>query len=328
MRQNIPWNHETMEMKNDLHNITLDSAQTLLSQTVPQVQSSLAIPRPHDGGVDGVQIINSLLDLLHMLLPRNGDAAGHGTSEHFVAADGNGINGLAKGDLGCKVDKGHHHGEEGSVAVDVKPVPGDVEVVEDAKDAIEVVDGALDGGADVDVDDDGPIAILFDLVGEDVVVDLAHGEGGDGLGVHAVVPRRLEDAVVRLLGRVEDAVGVALPREEDAVQVALGAAGGDVPPVVALGDLPQVGEEVNHGALELAGVHAVIAGDEGVAEVVDGVLHELVQLLVVVHEVVGVAEVHARAGLEQVVVCLQDVRLVGGGLALCLGRGDPHGFGG
>ena len=65
----------------------------------------------------------------------------------------------------------------------------------------------------------------------------------------------------------------------------------DVAPVLALFDLPQPGEEVDDGALELAAVHAVVGRDEGVAEVVDRVPQEAVQVLVIVHQIVRVAEV-------------------------------------
>ena len=98
------------------------------------------------------------------------------------------------------------------------------------------------------------------------------------LGVHPVIPGSLEYAVVRLPATVKYPVRVALPRKQDPVEVPLGPAGCNVTPVFPLFDLPQLGEEVDHGHLELAGVDAVVGGYEGVAEVVDGVLHEGVQL--------------------------------------------------
>mmetsp|Transcript_35527 Transcript_35527/g.60420 ORF Transcript_35527/g.60420 Transcript_35527/m.60420 type:complete len:429 (-) Transcript_35527:712-1998(-) len=266
-----------------VYNIPLNTRQTLLPQRIPKVQCRLTIPTSHNRGIDRVQIIDPLLHLLHMLLPRNRNATGHGTPQHLVPAHGNGIDGLAKRHLRGPIHERHHHGKEGSIAMNVEPFAGDPERFENAQYAIEVVHRALDGGPDVDIDDHGTIAILGNLGLQCVVVDLAHGKSGDGLGVHAVIAGRLEDAVVRLAAGVEDSIGVTFAREEDAVEVALGAAGGDVAPVGVGGHFPEVGEEVDDGTLELTGVNAVVGGDEGIAEVVDGVLHEFVELLVVVH---------------------------------------------
>jgi len=76
------------------------------------------------------------------------------------------------------------------------------------------------------------------------------------------------------------------------VEISLGSAGGDVSPVVLVFHLPQFGEEVNDGAFELTGVDSVVGCDEWISEVVDGVLHEFVEFFVVVHEIVGVPEMH------------------------------------
>ena len=197
-----------------------------------------------------------------MLLPRNGHSAGHGTPQHLMATDRDGINGFTKGYLRRPVDEGHHHGKQGPVAVDVISFSGDVEVVQNPEDAIEVVHGSLNRRPDVDVNDDRSIPILLNFIGENIVVDLAHGEGGDGLGIHPVIPSGLEDGIMRLLGRIEDSIGMTLPGEQDAVQIPLGSAGGDVPPVIPLVDAPEVGEEVNDRALELPRVHAVVGGDD------------------------------------------------------------------
>mmetsp|Transcript_4274 Transcript_4274/g.10881 ORF Transcript_4274/g.10881 Transcript_4274/m.10881 type:complete len:201 (+) Transcript_4274:1054-1656(+) len=119
---------------------------------------------------------------------------------------------------------------------------------------------------------------------------------------------------------------MAFPREEYAVEVSLGPARGDVSPVGIGLRLPQVGEEVDDRALELTAVDAVVGRDEGIAEVVDAVLHELVQLLVVVHEVVRIAEVHAALALEQLIVGAKDIGLAGqrSRLAFLVRGGDAH----
>mmetsp|Transcript_18701 Transcript_18701/g.34632 ORF Transcript_18701/g.34632 Transcript_18701/m.34632 type:complete len:274 (-) Transcript_18701:155-976(-) len=229
---------EVLRRFDAVDDIPLDSTDALLPEAVPKVQSGLSVPATHDGRIDAVQVVDPLLDLLHVLLPRQRHAARHGTAEHLVPRHGDGIDRLPERHLRREVDEGHHHGEQRAVAVDVVALAGDAELLEDAQDPVEVVHGALDGRADVHVDDDGPVDVLGDLGGQDVVVDLAHGQRRDGLGVHPVVPRRLEDGVVRLLGGVEDAVGVALASEEYAVEVALGATRGDVSPVRVLLHLP------------------------------------------------------------------------------------------
>lgn len=59
------------------------------------------------------------------------------------------------------------------------------------------------------------------------------------------------------------------------MEVPFGAAVGDVSPVFILLEVPETGEPVEHGDLELPGVDAVVALDERVAEVVDGEVLEL-----------------------------------------------------
>lgn len=86
------------------------------------------------------------------------------------------------------------------------------------------------------------------------------------------------------------------------MQIPLGAAGGHVSPVGIGFHLPQFGEEVDDAAFELTTVYSVIALDEGISEVVDTVLHKLVQFGVIVHQVVGVAEMHRGFPLEEFVV--------------------------
>lgn len=59
----------------------------------------------------------------------------------------------------------------------------------------------------------------------------------------------LEHAVVRLARRVEDAVRQVLAPDQDAVQVTLGAAVGDVAPVLVLVDVPQPRKPLQHADL-------------------------------------------------------------------------------
>ena len=61
---------------------------------------------------------------------------------------------------------------------------------------------------------------------------------------------------------------MALPSEEYPVEVPFRPASGDVSPVVGLVNLPEVGEEVDYGDLELAGVDAVVGGYEWIAQVI------------------------------------------------------------
>mmetsp|Transcript_5001 Transcript_5001/g.9770 ORF Transcript_5001/g.9770 Transcript_5001/m.9770 type:complete len:312 (-) Transcript_5001:569-1504(-) len=310
-----------------MYNIPFDTRNPLLPQRIPEIQRRLPIPTPHNSRIHAIQIINPLLHLLHVFFPGQCNPAGHGTPQHLVPAHGDRIDGLLERYLRSPIHERHHHGEQRTITVNVEPLAGNAQRFEYPQDAVQVIHGALDGGPDVHVDDHGTIAIRLDLARQRVVIDFPHGQGGYRLGVHPVVPRRLEDAVMCLTAGVQDAVGVALPREEDAVEVPLRAAGGDVAPVGVLGHLPQVGEEVDDGALELAAVHAVIGRDEGVAQVVDGVLHEFVQFLVVVHEVVRVAEVYRTLAPEELVVAFQNIRFVGDAAAIFLDGGDADHFG-
>ena len=116
-----------------------------------------------------------------------------------------------------------------------KPVPGEALVFENAEDAVQVVDRAFHGGADVDVDNRRLVLVQGQLVLQGLVVDLSHGERWDALSVHAVVPGRFENAVVRLPAAVQDAVWVALSRKQDPVQVALCPTCGDITIVLERG---------------------------------------------------------------------------------------------
>ncbi|THU53898.1 hypothetical protein C4D60_Mb10t19230 [Musa balbisiana] len=76
---------------------------------------------------------------------------------------------------------------------------------------------------------------------------------------------------------------------KNAVKVSFGAAVGDVAPVFVLLQLPEASEPVQHAHFELPGVHAVVALDEGIAEVVDGEVLQLAQCPVVQVQIVRVA---------------------------------------
>mmetsp|Transcript_1879 Transcript_1879/g.2635 ORF Transcript_1879/g.2635 Transcript_1879/m.2635 type:complete len:222 (+) Transcript_1879:807-1472(+) len=214
----------------------------------------------------------------------------------------NGIDRLTEGNFRRKVNKRHHHGKERTITVDVVTLARNIKHLEYTQNTIEVINSSLDSGTNVHVDNNGSVPILGNFRRKRVIVDFSHGQSRDSLGVHAVVPCCLEHAVVSLLGTVENTIGVTLPRKEDSVEVSLCAAGGNVTPVLILGYLPELGKEVDDRALELTRVHAVVGGDEGIAEVVDGELHKFVQLFVVVDEVVGVAEVDGGLSTEEFIV--------------------------
>mmetsp|Transcript_38084 Transcript_38084/g.89032 ORF Transcript_38084/g.89032 Transcript_38084/m.89032 type:complete len:246 (-) Transcript_38084:626-1363(-) len=225
-----------------------------------------------------------------------------------MSRHGDGVDGFSERVLGGEVDEGHHHGKQRAVAVDVEPVARVAVGVENTQHAVEVVDGAFDGGADVDVDDGRTRTTGEHLVLEILIVHLPTVLGVDANGVHAIEPSCLEDGVMALLGGVQHTVWKHLPRQQDAFQVALGAACRHVAPVVATGDVPELGEEVENGELELSGVDTVVGGDEGVAQVVDGISQELEQLLVVVGEVVRIAKVKGCPCLQDLLELLQHPR--------------------
>jgi len=90
------------------------------------------------------------------------------------------------------------------------------------------------------------------------------------------------------------------------VQVALRPARGHVAPGVARLDAPQAREESDDRALELARVDTVIGCDERVAEVVDGVAQEAVQVHVLVHQVVWIAQMARRPFLHLPLIGIED----------------------
>ena len=129
-------------------------------------------------------------------------------------------------------------------------------------------------------------------------------------------------------GGVEYVIGMTIPRQEYAVEISLGSTGGNVPPVVFQFNLPQVGEEVDHGALELARMDAVVRGDEGIAHIINRVLYKLVELLVIMHKVVWIVEMDGGALLKVAIVRLEIGGLVGNLLSLSFGSANTNGFAG
>ena len=259
-----------------VRHIALDAGNTLLPKRVPKVERRLTVAAAHDGGINAIEIIDPLLHLLHVLLARKGDSTRHGTSQHLVSADGNAINGLTKRHLRSKVHEGHHHGEEGTVAVNVESIAGNTKLGKDAKDSVQIVHSTLHGGANVDINDHGFVEVLLNLRGQGIVINLSGGQCLDGPRFHPIVSGSLEDRVMRLLAGVKDAIGVTFAREEDAMEVTLRSAGGDVSPVLVRFHLPKAGKEINNTALELSRMDTIVGGDVGISEVVDRVLHELV----------------------------------------------------
>lgn len=61
----------------------------------------------------------------------------------------------------------------------------------------------------------------------------------------------------------------------------------------------------------MTGVYSVVGCDEWISEVVNRVLHEFVQFFMVVHEIVGVAEMNGRFTFEEFIICGEDVRFIG-----------------
>ena len=95
------------------------------------------------------------------------------------------------------------------------------------------------------------------------------------------------------------------------MEIPLGAAGGDVSPITVGLHFPQLGEEVDHAAFELTTVHSVIGGHKGISEVVNRILHELIEFLMIVHQVIRIAEMDRTLPLEQFIVHAQNIGLGG-----------------
>jgi hypothetical protein len=211
-----------------VHDIAFNARNALFAQTVPQIQGRLAVAGTHNGRIDRIQVSNVLFDILDVFLARECNAAGHGTSQHFVTAHGNRVNGFAKADFRSKVDKGHHEGKECTVAVNVVTFARNIKLFQHAQDAIEIVHGTLDGSTNIDIENDGFVEIFANRVGQNVVINFPHGQCRNGFAVHSVVASSLKDGVMCLLTGIENAVGKGLTRQEKAVQVSFGSTRRDI----------------------------------------------------------------------------------------------------
>ena len=79
------------------------------------------------------------------------------------------------------LDKGHHHREERAVAVHVIILPLVPSHTQRAQYPVQIVNGALDRRADVDVQDRGLTSVALERGRERVVVDLAVEQRRDHL---------------------------------------------------------------------------------------------------------------------------------------------------
>ena len=256
--------------------VLLDARVALHRQRVPQVDGRVAVPRPHDGGVPAVQVLDVAAHALDEPEARHDHAARHGRPDELVARDGDRPNRLFERHLGGLLHERNHHAEQRAVTMDVEVALIKAAFVEDGEDLVQVVHGAPHGGSDVDVHDRWAVLVLHQLGPEVRIVHLPAFQRINLDCVHPVHPRRFEHAVVRLHARVEDAVGQRLAAHQDSVQVPLRPAIGHVPPKLFPLDFPELCKPVEHADLELARVHPVVALDERVAQVVD---HELLQAL-------------------------------------------------
>lgn len=110
-------------------------------------------------------------------------------------------------------------------------------------------------------------------------------------------------AVMCLLTRVQYAIRMTLPPQQNSVQIAFGPARRHTSPIfVGIIKLPQPSKEVNDGTFELSRMDAVIRGHVRISQIVDQILHELVQLTMVVHQVIGISEMDAGLMFEEFVV--------------------------
>ena len=83
-----------------MHYIVFDALNALLPQRIPQIQCCLSVSAPHDGSVNGVQVVDSLLNLFDMFHTCDRDATGHRAAEHLVTRDGHRVDRPAEGDFG------------------------------------------------------------------------------------------------------------------------------------------------------------------------------------------------------------------------------------
>ena len=143
-----------------MHYIVFDALNALLPQRIPQIQCCLSVSAPHDGSVNGVQVVDSLLNLFDMFHTCDRDATGHRAAEHLVSRNCDRINWLLEGYFRGVVNKGQHHGEERAIAVDMKSVSSESEVLQNTEDTVKVVHCTLDCRSHIHVDDRRPVLVL------------------------------------------------------------------------------------------------------------------------------------------------------------------------
>ena len=108
----------------NLHDIPFDSFHSLFTKTVPHVKSGLSVAASHDGSVGAVEVSNVLFHSFDVFFATKGNATRHGTTEHFVSAHSDGVNGLFEGDFWCKIDEWHHEGKESSITMNMESFTG------------------------------------------------------------------------------------------------------------------------------------------------------------------------------------------------------------
>mmetsp|Transcript_8939 Transcript_8939/g.16203 ORF Transcript_8939/g.16203 Transcript_8939/m.16203 type:complete len:219 (+) Transcript_8939:583-1239(+) len=218
-----------------------------------------------------------------MFLATKCNTTRHGTSQHFMSRHGNRVDWFLEGNFGSIIDKGHHHGKECSIAMNVITFARNTQHVENSQNAIQVIDGSLDCGSNIDIDDYGTVNILFNLLCQAFIINFSHWQCRNGLCVHSIVSCRLEDAIVRFRTGIQNAIGMTLARQQNAVKIAFGTARGDVTPILVFGNFPQVGKEINDGAFKLTRMHPIVTRHVGISEIINGILHEFVEFFMIVH---------------------------------------------
>ena len=131
-------------------------------QGVPEHQGGEAVAGPGDGGVLDADQFDGAADPFHVALAGQDHPAGEGSADQLVAADGDAVDaGVEAEGLGI-VDEGEEHTAEGGVGVDV--AAGHAQVMQDSPDAVNVVDGAVHGGADVGNDEGRQVPVYLQHV--------------------------------------------------------------------------------------------------------------------------------------------------------------------
>jgi hypothetical protein len=88
---------------------------------------------------------------------------------------------------------------------------------------------------------------------------------------------------------------MALSSKKNSMQITFCPTCGDITPIFSFFNVPKVGEEVNHRTLKLTRVYSIIGLNEWISKVINGVSHEWIKLLMVVHEIVRVSKVDGGA---------------------------------